>query len=94
MPKPDEDTIRGWRDAIKKKLSDETQHDIVMPYYQVSLAFPGGPHSASFDVQRIDWDEFQPWAKNLGWHVQSAPEVTYPEQKATPNIRFTRIDQG
>lgn len=94
MPKPDEDTIIGWRNAITKTLSEQKEPDIVMPYSQVSLAFPGGSHSASFDVQRIDWDAFVPWAEKLGWRVQSAPETTPPELKATPNIRFTRIVQG
>lgn len=93
MPKTDENIVHKWRDAIEKALSNEKQTDILIPYWQVSLAFPGGSHSSSFDVRRIDWDTLQSWLQNLGWHVQAAPETTHPEQQATPNIRFTRIAQ-
>jgi hypothetical protein len=91
MPAPDEETIQEWRNAIEKSLSNTKKNDIKITYSETSLAFPGGPHSVSFDVQRIDWDKLQLWAKNLGWHVQAAPEVTHPAQQATPWIRFIRI---
>ena len=87
-----EDTTHKWRIALEKALLEEKLDDFTIDYAQISLAFPGGPHSASFDVQRSDWDKFKPWAENLGWRIQSAPEKTNPEIADTmPTVRFRRI---
>lgn len=94
MPNTDEEIIRDWRSALEKTLREEKRNDIIIPYSEVSFAFPGGPHSSSFDLQRIDSEMLKPWAENLGWHVQTAPEATHPTQLDTPFIRFTRIVQG
>jgi hypothetical protein len=94
MSNTNEDTAHVWRSALEKKLREERRNDIVIAYAKVSPAFPGGPHSTNFDLQRIDGKALQSWAKDLGWHVQVAPEVTDPTQRDTPAIRFTRIVQG
>jgi hypothetical protein len=91
MSSTNEDIAHDWRFELERKLREERRNDIVIPYYQVSSAFPGGPHSADFDLQRIDWKALQSWAKNQGWNVQVAPEVTDPSQQDTPFIHFTRI---
>ncbi|OGW52322.1 MAG: hypothetical protein A2Y81_00635 [Nitrospirae bacterium RBG_13_43_8] len=91
MPKTDNDIALEWRNAIEKKLREEKDNEIIIPYSQVSLAFPGGPHPNSFDIQLIDSKSLQSWAKKLGWSVQTAPEVTHPTQKNTPWIHFIRI---
>jgi hypothetical protein len=92
MPESNEKTASAWRDAIEQALFDTKEDDIVIPYFQISFAFPGGPHSQSVDVQRIDWDTLTPWAEKLGWHVRSAPEATPEELEFIPHIRFMRID--
>jgi hypothetical protein len=93
MPEPDEKTVSAWRDAIRQALFDTKEYDIVIPYFQISFAFPGGPFSESIDVQRIDWDTLTPWAEEIGWRVQSAPEATPEELECIPHIRFMRINQ-
>ena len=94
MSNTNEDIANDWRSEIEKRLHESKLYDILIPYPQVSNAFPGGPHLASLDMQRIDWDTLQSWAENLGWHVQGAPEKTHPSQLSTPEIRFIRITHG
>ena len=94
MPDTNKDIALEWRNAIENKLREEKRDEVIIPYSQVSLAFPGGLHPNSFDIQLIDSKSLQSWAKNLGWSVQPAPEVTHPTQKNMPWIHFTRIAQG
>jgi hypothetical protein len=94
MPDTNKETILEWRNAIEDKLQEEKNDEVIIPYSQVSIAFPGGPHPTLFEIQLIDSKSLQSWAKNLGWSVQPAPKVTHPTQKNIPWIHFTRIVQG
>ena len=91
MPDTNRNATLEWRIAIEKSLNKQKSDVCNIPYQQVSLAFPGGQHESSFDIQCIDSKSLQSWAKGLGWSVCMAPEITYPSQKNTPWIRFSRI---
>ncbi len=79
------------RKALEKNLIECKENDIVIPYRKVAQAFPGDDHECTFDIQRIDSETLQPWAKELGWSAKPAPEITPPSKKNMPLIRFTRI---
>lgn len=82
-------TTEKWRTALKETLSETKLNDVTIPYSQVSLAFPGGPHPRSFDIEIIDSASIKKWAKNLGWHT----ELTTNTQQDFPDVHFMRINQ-
>ena len=90
MSNPDEEITLEYRRVLEKKLRIEKKDEFLISYFEIALAFPGGPHSSYFDHQRIDFKAFQPWAEERGWKVTTAPDATHPTQKDTPWIHFLR----
>jgi hypothetical protein len=84
-----EKTIDEYRSDLEKVLSKTKENEICIPYSNVSLAFPGGPHPRSFDIEIIDSASIKKWANNLGWHT----ELTTNTQQDFPDVRFMRINQ-
>jgi len=85
-----ENTTDEHRIALETILSKTKEKEICIPYSNVSLAFPGGPHPRSFDIEIIDSASIKKWAKNLGWHA----ELDTKTQQAFPNVIFTRVHQA
>lgn len=84
-----EELLSIFKEQLEQKLS-LGEPDLQITYFQASKIFPGGPHSKSFDFNRVDFDALQQWADHNDWKVQTAPETTPDKYKDTPNIRFTK----
>ncbi len=92
MSTPEKSEVMKWRTALQNELSKHINDlEVNVKYEDVSKAFPGGPHSMTFDCERIDWKELKPWSENLGWVVKSDPETTTHDRKYIPNVCFSRI---
>lgn len=79
---------------LELKLNQKLKNgktDLFASYFDVALAFPGGPHPKSFDYNAIDFKALKLWADQNNWHVETAPEITHKDQQDTPNVRFTKI---
>lgn len=77
--------IDGLNEGIKAGKTD-----LLAKYFDVSQAFPGGPHEKSFDYKAIDFKALKQWADKNNWLVATAPEKTHETQQSTPMIRFTK----
>ena len=90
----DEKVRKAWFDDFESKMTKETRTDILIPYNQLSMAFPNGTHSDYFDVFRLDSDAVQKWSADHGWSAKPAPENADPKHKNAPPIRFMKIVTG
>ena len=91
-PVADPERRQQWLNELEQKLAGcirDSKLDVVVDYRAVSQSFPGGPHPDHFDVPLIEWNELAPWARERGWLVCPAPEMTHPDQQSTPFVRFT-----
>lgn len=78
-----------WRAALGRALVTHGGADVVVPYSQVSCAFPSSqPNSRSFEVPLIDSAALKEWAGSNGWAVELTPEMEASD--GYPPVRFTR----
>ena len=75
--------------GLNEKLKNG-ETDLLADYFEVSQAFPGGPHEKSFDYPALDFNVLKQWADKNNWIVATAPEATHKTQQSTPRIRFTK----
>ena len=80
-----------WQAELERSLVEDGGTDVVTHYKGVALAFPSRrPHASTFDYPRIDEAALRAWASELGWEVQTAPEMEPGKDQASPPIRFTK----
>ncbi len=85
----------AWFADFESKMTKETRTDILIPYYQLSLAFPSD-HSVSdsLDIIAIDTHALEKWASGHRWSVRFAHEKADPKYKSTPPIHFSRVHKS
>lgn len=74
---------------IERKLSSHGGGDLVIPYSQVSFAFPSSKSDTRRpDVKIIDNESFEPWAASRGWSISIANDMSASDGFFP--VRFTR----
>lgn len=90
----DDKVRQAWFSKFESQMQEEKRTDILIPYNQLSMAFPGGTHSDYIDVFSIDTHALQKWATDHGWSVKFSQENADPKHKNAPPIRFTRLHKN
>ena len=81
-----------YQEALERQLKNQESDDVITHYESVARAFPStsvNPHS--FDIPLIDYETLRPWAKDRGWDVKLAPEISSIGEEGMPPVRFNKI---
>ncbi|MCA1806594.1 MAG: hypothetical protein LC687_01845 [Actinobacteria bacterium] len=82
------------KNALEIKLNETELDDLVAHYESVAKAFPSkSPNEYSLDIPLIDDVALSSWARDKGWKVSLAPEMSSSEVQGMPPVRFTRASR-
>jgi hypothetical protein len=86
------DARRSLHKGLKEKAG-ENKTEYVIPYWDVSKAFPGGPHSNNFEIKAIDQKALKKWASENGFKVSFLREDIEAEwlERRMPPVLFRKL---
>ena len=80
--KKSQEEILQYRTLLLEGLEEKTREGSLenyIPYAKAAKAFPGGPHSNSFEIEAIDTHSLKEWANSHGFEVSFVTKNVRPE---------------
>ncbi|MGD9686107.1 MAG: hypothetical protein AB7U43_03940 [Desulfobacter sp.] len=77
------------KEELKNKLQTTTENEFKETNAEIAVAFPG-KHEWFQSKNITNFDTFKPWARSLGWNVESEGPIDQTLQ-TLPDILFYRL---